>query len=189
MVAMRTYPSMRGRRGTSLIEVLVTIAILAIGLLGLARIQAFLQVSEVDAYQRSQALMLLNDMVSRMANNRSNAADYVTTSPLGTGTTCPGSPTTRQQSDSAEWCNALQGAGETVGSSKIGAMTGGRGCVQDLGGGDYLVTVAWQGLAPTAAPPSSVTCGQNSYDGTTGSACVNDLCRRAVTTIVRIATL
>jgi type IV pilus assembly protein PilV len=68
-------------------------------------------------------------------------------------------------------------------------MLGGRGCVQSLGGNVYMVTVAWQGLAPVAAPPASVTCGAGSYNGGTGSPCQNDLCRRAVTTVVHIATL
>jgi type IV pilus assembly protein PilV len=51
-----------------------------------------------------------------------------------------------------------------------------------------MVTVAWQGLTPLAAPPASVDCGANSYDAGSGN-CVNDLCRRAVTTLVRIAIL
>jgi type IV pilus assembly protein PilV len=67
-------------------------------------------------------------------------------------------------------------------------MVGGRGCVQSASG-DYLVTVVWQGFTPIAAPPASVSCGINAFNGGTGSTCTNDLCRRAVTTLVRIATL
>ena len=48
-------------RGVSLIEVLVTIVILAVGLLGLAGLQMRLQSSEVEAYQRTQASLLLED--------------------------------------------------------------------------------------------------------------------------------
>jgi type IV pilus assembly protein PilV len=51
------------------------------------------------------------------------------------------------------------------------------------------VTVAWQGLAPISAPPASVACGLNAFDGGAGSVCVNDLCRRAVTTLVIISDL
>jgi type IV pilus assembly protein PilV len=107
---------------------------------------------------------------------------------------CPATDntSTRQQIDAAQWCIALQGAGETTGGSKAGAMIGGRGCVEDLAPGtadkEYLVTVAWQGQAPVAAPPTSVACGQNQYENATVG-CTNDLCRRAVTTIVRIAAL
>src|SRR5512143_2614229 len=107
-------------RGTSLIEVLVTIVILAIGLLGLAGLQTRLQSSEMEAYQRSQALILLNDMASRIAANRANAATYVTTSPLGVGMTpCP-TGTSTQQIDAGQWCQALQGAAETLSSNSVG---------------------------------------------------------------------
>ncbi len=181
----------RLQRGLTLIEVLVTILILSIGLLGMAGLQSRLQQSEMEAYQRSQALLLLNDMANRIATNRNNAASYVTgtSSPLGVGMVCPTSTSTSKEIDFGEWCNALQGAGETSGTSKLGVMLGGRGCVESLGGGEYLVTVAWQGLIPLAAPPSGVACGANSYDGAAGSSCTGDLCRRVVTTIVRVATL
>ncbi|MOA38717.1 hypothetical protein D3C78_1604290 [compost metagenome] len=68
-------------------------------------------------------------------------------------------------------------------------MVGARGCVESLGSGEYLITVAWQGMGPISAPPASVACGAGQYNGGTGSACSNDLCRRVVTTIVRIADL
>lgn len=171
-----------------MIEVLVTLVIVSFGLLGLAGLQARLQSSEMEAYQRSQALLLLNDMANRIATNRANAANYVTTAtnPWGVGMTCPTANADIVQSDVREWCNALQGASETSGT-RVGAMIGGRGCVESVGG-NYLVTVAWQGLTPLSAPPVAVACGANSYD-TAGSSCVNDLCRRTVTTVVRIANL
>lgn len=174
-----------------MIEVLVTIFILTLGLLGLVGLQARLQVSEMESYQRAQALILLNDMANRITNNRTNAVSYVTNTPLGAGTTCStiSVSSSRQQIDSSEWCNALQGAAETISSNNVGAMVGGRGCVESLGSNEYMITVTWQGIAPISAPPSSVSCGLNSYDGATGSSCVNDLCRRVVTTVVRIATL
>jgi type IV pilus assembly protein PilV len=178
-----TFPQ---QRGTSLLEVLVTLIILSIGLLGLAGLQSRLQVSEMESYQRAQALILLDDMANRIATNRSAAGLYTTFTPLGGTTACPTTTSTQQQVDSGQWCNALQGAAETTGSSKVGAMIGGRGCVQRLTGGAYLITVAWQGLAPIAAP--APTCGQNLYN-TAGTACVNDLCRRTVSTIVRIGSL
>lgn len=179
-----TNSCIRRQIGVSLIEVLVTIVILAIGLLGFAGLQSKLQVSEMESYQRSQALILLQDMASRVATNRNNAAAYATSTPLGAGMTCPDPGTARQTIDAAEWCNALQGAAETSGSTTVGAMIGGRGCVEDMGGGVYRLTVAWQGLVPVSSP--AVPCGKDSYDG---GACTGDLCRRAVSTIVRIANL
>ena len=174
-----------------MIEVLVTIVICVIGLWGLTEVQSRLQMSEVESYQRSQALMLLGDMTTRIELNRRNAASYVTgtSSPLGTGMSCSTSTSSLAQRDAGEWCNLLQGAAESSSSAnKVGAMVGARGCIESIGTNRYMITVAWQGMAPLSAPPSSVACGANAYD-TTGTPCVNDLCRRAVTTVVRIGDL
>ncbi|MGJ3700021.1 type IV pilus modification PilV family protein [Variovorax sp. AFSI2.2] len=185
----------RAQRGATLIEVLVTLLIVAFGLFGLVGLQARLQSSEMESYQRSQALILLNDMASRIAINRRMASNYVTTEPLGTGVDCPASTGSRQTVDAMEWCNALKGAAETSGGNNLGAMIGGRGCVQDMGNNEYLITVAWQGLVPIAAPPEGVSCGKDQYDATAASpsapapACSSDKCRRTVTTLVRIGAL
>ena len=179
------------QRGVSLIEVLIAMVILAIGLLGLVGLQGRLQVMQMESYQRAQALMLMQDMANRLVLNRGNAAAYAAAAPvaapLGEGAACPVANTSRVERDTRDWCEALQGAAETMGGTNLGAMVGGRGCVESLGGDEYMITVAWQGLGPVAAPPATVTCGENLYDG--GSNCLNDLCRRVVTTIVRIATL
>ncbi len=187
-----TKQALKTERGVSLIEILVTLLILSFGLLGLAGFMTRLHSSELEAYQRAQALILLNDMTSRINSNRSVATSYITASPLGAGMSCPVQPTgstteTRVAADLREWCEALKGAAELTGSNKVGAMIGGRGCVASLGDQYYLVTVAWQGVTPIAAP--AVTCGQNLYNGATGSVCVNDLCRRVVTTVIRIGNL
>ena len=177
-------------QGVSLIEVLVTIIILAVGLLGLAGLQMRLQSSEVEAYQRTQALLLLEDMANRMGANRKNAASYVTgsASPLGAGdsqpATCAGGG---QGFDSCQWSNALKGAAEQSGSNNVGAMIGARGCIESLGADQFQITVVWQGLTPISAPASG--CGAGLYNGATGSSCINDLCRRAISTIVRVANL
>jgi len=192
MVVMPLTSSRDVQRGVALLEVLITIVILAIGLLGLAGLQMRLQSSEMESYQRAQALILLNDMTSRIATNRNDAASYVTATPLGAGMTCPmaTATSTPQERDRSEWCGALQGAAETSGANKVGTMIGGRGCVESIGDGQYMVTVTWQGLVPISAPPASVACGQNLYDSSAaGANCINDLCRRAITAIVSIATL
>lgn len=199
MVAFNSPLPCPHQRGASLIEVLVTLVIVAFGLLGIVGMQARLQVSEMETYQRSQALLLLNDMANRIAINRKNHSSYsdsaTTASPLGVDTTCTDvtvtSPTAVAQADLREWCEALKGAGETIGGAKVGVMLGGRGCIEEVGVAPavvYRVTVAWQGLTPIASPPAAIACGANSYDSA-GTSCANDLCRRTVTTIVRIATL
>lgn len=187
---------MNSQRGFSLVEVLVTMVILAIGLLGVAGLQARMQLADMEAYQRSQALILVDDIASRMATNRRNAAAYVTgtTNSLGTGMVCPTttSSSTLEQTDENQWCNALQGVAEVAGAIKTGTMLGARGCVESLPGNEYLITVVWQGLSPVSAPPASVACGANLYDGAVGSTssnCAGDRCRRVLTTVVRVAVL
>ncbi|WP_232324480.1 type IV pilus modification PilV family protein, partial [Variovorax sp. WDL1] len=75
---------LHSQRGATLLEALVTLVIIAFGLLGLVGLQSRLQVSEMEAYQRSQALILLNDMANRIAINRRAAGSYVTATPVGT---------------------------------------------------------------------------------------------------------
>ena len=62
--------------GFSLIEVLVTLLILAVGLLSIAALQfKGLQYSN-DAYMRSSYNILVYDIMDRMRNNSGNIADY-----------------------------------------------------------------------------------------------------------------
>jgi type IV pilus assembly protein PilV len=187
---MQTQSRFPRQAGVSLVEVLVAMVILSIGLLALVVLHGRLHVLQVESYQRSEALVILNDMANRIQLNRNAAVSYVTAAPLGTGMNCNGMAAgTRQEIDAREWCGELQGSGETLGGASVGAMVGARACVENIGANEYLVTVAWQGMAPLSAPPASVGCGAGEYDGAAGTACVDDLCRRVVTTVVRIATL
>src|SRR5690606_3184429 len=60
----------RRENGFTLIEVLVTVIVLAIGLLGLAALQFSGLRYTHSAYQRSQATILTNDIIDRMRVNR-----------------------------------------------------------------------------------------------------------------------
>jgi len=175
------------QRGTSLVEVLVTLVVVAFGLLGIAAFQAKAQVGSIESYQRAAAAVLLEDMQSRMTGNRAAAASYVTATPLGTNDglgSCAGLAGVAL--DQCEWSQALKGAGELKGAAQAGAMQGARGCVTQVQASNpapgvcipavYLVTVAWQGLHPTRAPSQS--CGKGLYGA-------DDNYRRAIS--VRVA--
>ena len=58
------YP--RPQSGVTMIEVMVTVVILAFGLLGLAGLQSKINIGMIESYQRGQAVILLNDMAERM---------------------------------------------------------------------------------------------------------------------------
>lgn len=154
-------------RGVTMIEVLITIVILTIGLLGVAGLQARMQLAEVESYHRSHAIVLVQDIIDRIAANRRNAMNYVTGGPLGTGNAtqnCLG--LTGANLDLCQWNNALLGASETSsGGQQVGGMIGARGCITNVSAAmprEFTVAVVWQGVTPTVAP-TSTACGQGLY--------------------------
>ncbi len=199
-------PNGKHNSGTSLLEVLVSIVIVALGLLGLAGLQAKMQVADMEAYQRTQAILLVEDMASRILANKTQHCDYtddcdaemtllgtsespVQPSNCGTVSALP-ADTYRQRLDFCEWSNSLKGAAETMGGSSVGALIGARGCLQRTGvslGGfqkQMIVTVVWQGASPTTAPHANVTCGLNAFNASCSSG--DDRCRRVVSTTITV---
>lgn len=174
----------RRQTGFTMLEVLVTIVILAFGLLGLAGLHGRVQLAEVESYGRAQAIVLAEDMVARLNANRKNAMSYVTSSPLGTGNAladCSG--LIAADLDLCQWSNALLGSSEQASGEMRGGMIGARGCIQNTVATmprEFIVAVVWQGITPTVAP-TTTTCGQGEYG--------NDATRRAITARVKIGCL
>lgn len=79
-VKSQSYPARRSapsrRHGFGLVEVLVSMLILAIGLLGLASLQARSLKFNHDAFVRSQATALAYDLIDRIRINRTVALTY-----------------------------------------------------------------------------------------------------------------
>jgi len=63
----------RNQSGISLLEVLITVVILAAGLLGVASMQVLGMQENHSAYMRSQTSVLAYDVMDRMRNNRNVA--------------------------------------------------------------------------------------------------------------------
>lgn len=170
------------QQGVALIEALIAMLIVAFGMLGYIGLQTRTTVANLEGYQRSQALILVNDMAERIKLNRANAAAYVGN---GIGVTivnpddCTGSALSTAQRDLCEWSLLIQGAAEVKGDSRVGAVIGARGCVTNPSANQYLIALAWQGIQASGAPVN--TCGQ----GTFGS---DDL-RRVVSVVVQIGSL
>jgi type IV pilus assembly protein PilV len=99
------------QRGLSLIEVLVSIVILSLGLLGVAGMQAAGLRASQGAHYRAQAAVLAYDMAERVRGHLNTPANWNLA--LNAGAPSGG---TRQDLDRADWLNRLattlpQGAG------------------------------------------------------------------------------
>ena len=130
---MNPYPT---QRGAAMMELLIAMLVIAFGVLGFVGMQAQTAVTQLEGYQRSQALILIGDISQRIALNRANAAAYVGAD-IGTSDPgdCSASPT-RAAQDLCEWSLLIQGAAEVQGSAKLGAMTGARGCITNTAGNE-----------------------------------------------------
>lgn len=187
-------PSSKLGTGFTLLEILITLIILAVGMLGLANLQSKIHVTEIESYQRAHAVLLLQDMVDRINSNRANAGDYASADVLGTGAAEPLPDcdviANLAVKDRCQWQEALLGASEQGSTGRSGGMIGARGCIEELQEpnastgsctpGVYRVTVAWQGLHKTKAPADLLGCGKDQY-GAAGDA-DKDKLRRAIAT-------
>jgi len=175
--------------GFTLIEILVSLTLIAFGLLGLAQLIVKGQRASFEAYQRQQAIALATDMLEKIKANRGRAADYTAAAPVlapmgdgllfndlttGTITNCASTnctPDLLVTYDLAYWDGLLFGTTETLvaGTDPAGGIVNARGCIEVVVPAvapstlaTYRVTVAWQGSSETVAPAIS-TCGNGLY--------------------------
>ena len=171
------------QRGVSLIEALVAILICAFGLLGFAALQARSITAEFESYQRSQALVLIDGMVSRVNANRANAGAYVSAGLIGAGavTACAG--LSGAELDICEWANLLRGSAERRNGANVGAMFNARGCITRAAASTdlYVIAIAWQGIQATGAPGSACGAGNAAFP--------TPALRRVVSSVVCVAAL
>lgn len=162
------------QRGATLIEVLVSMVILMVGLLGLIGVMIQGQRAHIESYQRSQALMLVQDMVARISSNRAAADCYEVADTLGTDqdtesidvaacTVGSAAQKARAQQDLRDWNELLRGSAEVSDDVQVGAMLSARGCIVKGADGVFLVSIAWQGVEGAGAPPDSIPCGSGTY--------------------------
>lgn len=200
-------------RGFSLIEVMVTVFVLTLGLLGLAGMQGRALTAENEAYQRAQAGILLADMADRLSANRLTAPCFAAVQSSGTGvkvqnfgtgvstlTLCTGLSVDAAVMSSADlvmqgWHDQLLGTAVTgSGNANVGGILNARGCVSQHSSDAnlYYIAVAWQGFVETVVPaaPAGADAGLVSAvacgSGSYGS---SDALRRVVWTSARIAHL
>ncbi|HEU4652363.1 MAG TPA: type IV pilus modification protein PilV [Steroidobacteraceae bacterium] len=136
--------------GVTLIEVLVTVVVISVGLLGVAALQVVSIRDNYSAYLRSQATALADDIIDRIRANRDNASAYQVTL---TGTA---SGTTRAALDVTDWKSLLSTAFPKVNASTTanGSIT-----VTPIGTGRFSVRVViqWGERGSTTAPQFTTT--------------------------------
>jgi type IV pilus assembly protein PilV len=183
---MKRIPHLRRHeQGAALLEVLVTMLLIAFGLLGLAGLIGRAFVTEFEATQRAQALLLLQDMSTRIEANRKLAANYVTNS-SGVSTSGCAAPATLAAVDKCQWASLLAGTNEKLSGADAPILPGAAGCIYEIDAVRkiYAIAIAWQATNPTSAPANGspeMGCGLNAFGPETY--------RRIVTTQVQIADL
>ena len=183
--------------GFALVESMVTIVVIAFGLLGVAGLVSRSFVTEAEANQRTQAQLLLQDMAARMEANRANVATYVTGDTGITGyVDVNGNPTLLScdpaaplvDRDRCEWGQMIAGTDERINATNASMLVGAIGCIYQIDAFNrvYAISVSWQGPSLLSDPvgdpnfaPSG--CGRGLYG--------NEAQRRLVTTLLRIANL
>lgn len=129
----------RDQRGFTLIEVLITVVVLAIGLLGLAGLQLNGLRFTHSAYQTSQATIAAYDIIDRMRVNRNAAESGAYDIAIGatpTAADCTGvgancSTATLAAADLTEWKAAI-----------AANLPSGDGSVARVGSA-FLITIRW----------------------------------------------
>ena len=120
------------QRGFTMLEVLVSMIVIALGLLGYAGLQAASLKNGNTAYLRSQATMLSHDIVERMRVNR--AVALVGTYNIAIGSTGGGSGVAGN--DLSEWKrNLSQSLPAGDGAVSVSGVGGAQGNVQ--------ITIQW----------------------------------------------
>jgi len=131
---MSIASSARRQRGFTLIEILITVVLISVGLLGIAALQLTTLRSNQEAYVRSQASVLSADILDRMRANATAARNgqYVV------GYNGTGDATTRAGRDLEAWQAVIDTTlpgGNDVAAGRI---------EQTAGTNIFTITIQWQ---------------------------------------------
>lgn len=178
----------RSERGFTLIEVLVTFVILAIGLLGIVSLQALSKTAQHQGIQRTRAVAIADGLLEKIRINPAGLTTYaIGTTPLGGGTigaepspnciSAACDPNEMAAHDMWNWEQSLDGASVTVEDGGVTTSTAGlidpQGCVVftavsgKTNTGLLQVLVQWSDLRKTtdAVQSGEVACGGSAAGG------------------------
>jgi len=174
--------SCQRQRGFTIIEVLVSIVIFSIGLIGVARLQVVAKQSNYDAVQRVTATAIAQDILSKLRSNAKELDTYVSntgsrtiqydarvsepTPVCDSANTC--TPTQVATHDLWEVLQEINGVSELdSGGNATGGLSLATVCISAVdesgnpvsgGSAYYTVAIAWRGKAELTNPTLN-TCG------------------------------
>ena len=180
----------RRERGFTMIEVMVTVLLLAVGLLGMLGMQTRASAVEFESYQRGQAIALARDMQARLLSARGIVPGYLNPAIssldgsvwVGNGAAgfvdangncaapVPGDLASFAAAQACAWGRDLQGAAMSDSTGAVGAMIGARGCLirieppQQNALADLYVVIVWQGIESRNDPAADSPAGRCASD-------------------------
>lgn len=163
------------QKGVGLIEILVALMVFSMGMLGIASLQVISKRSSFEAQQRQEAVLIANDMISRIKNSgltsaqikayyhgNDFAADPLT--PPATPHDCLANSCTVDQLvayDLSRWHKNIYGSSvEASSGQNISGLASAKGCI-DVTEADgamtkVTVTVAWLSLSEMSGSKTRV---------------------------------
>lgn len=152
-------------KGFSLIEVMVSLVILVIGLIGIFNLHIVSKQGSYESFQQTQASYYANDIINRMKLNSSQLGTYngnYTGAPSVPGTVCNGaaicSPVQMAAWDLYEWRASFIGQSEVVGSQNVGGLDTPTGCII-VNGNTVTVVMSWKGIRSVSDSGLHSGCG------------------------------
>lgn len=179
------------QRGFTMLEIMITLVVFAIGMLGMAGMQIIAKKNNFEAAQRTAATSLAYDIIERMRANPTQLVEYAgdsTTPPAALGGASLGSsaptpncasasctPFQLSQYDLWEWEQGLDGAAELSNGESAGGLSLPTACISTTvasgatdRSGLYAVAIVWRGASRVADPYQGVnatapeSCGRGS---------------------------
>ncbi|MCG9711322.1 type IV pilus modification protein PilV [Shewanella insulae] len=154
-------------KGFSLIEVMVSLVILVIGLIGIFNLHVVSKRGSFESFQQTQASYYANDIINRMKLNPTQLASYVGTYdklPTGVAKECIDNTVCSSSEmvdwDLYEWQILFFGTAEKVGTQNVGGLDTPTACIV-VAGNEVTVTMAWKGIRETKIASATSDCGSS----------------------------
>jgi type IV pilus assembly protein PilV len=159
-------------KGFSLIEVLVSLVILVVGLIGIFNLHIISKRSSFESFQQTQASYYVNDIINRMRLNSNQLISYNGTyngSLSRPGTSCDVAAgaaaviCTNVETrlwDLYIWEQLFGGAAEKLDNRDVGGLDTPTACIQSKANGQVIVVMTWRSIRHLSDGTANAT-GEN----------------------------